>query len=531
LPNKNQQSIGDLNRQAQQQIDRGQNSNADRLCRQILEISPDHAEAHFLIGVASLNTMEVSGAIEFIEKAINLEPGHAKYYAQLGRCLVMLARDLEAVDAAEHSLRLEPTDALTLDTVGCIYSYTGNHEKALDPFRRAVIRKPDDPSFHFNLAVSLRFSGHFDEAEVAYEKAIEFSPRFYRAHLSLSTVRKQTKERNHIKRLEQLVQAVGGNVDAKLHLHHALAKEYEDTGRYEESFASLEVAKSGVSEKIGYSIDDDINLFGELQEQFSDDKRIENTKGYPVNDPIFIVGMPRTGTTLADRILSSHSLVKSAGELPYFGISLKRASHSTSNQILDPETVRKAMDIDFWAQGEEYLRSARPSGRDVPYFIDKLPLNFLYIGFIRMALPNAKIICLRRHPLDTCISNFRQLFDIQNSYYHYSLDIMDTAKYYLLFHQLMAHWNRLLPGSFLEVKYEDLVKDQETESRRIVEYCGLQWEDACLAFDENTSTVATASSVQVREPLYQSAVGRWRHYEEQLEPVRKYLESEGIAIS
>jgi tetratricopeptide (TPR) repeat protein len=531
LPNTNQQSIGEWHREAKRAINRHDHSGADRLCRRILEVSPDHADAHFLIAMTAVERLQVSRAIELINIAIALETGRAEYYAQLGRCLVMLARDHEAVNAADQALRLNPADALTLDTIGCVYTHTGNHEKALEPFRMAVRKKPDDPTFQFNLAASLRFSGHFDEAETAYQTAIQVSPRFYRAHLSLSTLRKQAPERNHIKRLENLVPGTAGNVDAQLHLHHALAKEYEDIGRYDRAFSSLEAAKKDVSEKVGYSIETDANLFGELRKNFTVDTPFDEQTGNPTREPIFVVGMPRTGTTLTDRILSSHSQVVSAGELPNFGACLKRAARSTSNKILDPETVCKAMTINFRDQGSNYLESARPAKGHARHFIDKMPLNYLYIGFLRLALPNSKIVCLRRNPLDTCLSNFRTLFDINHSYYHYSFDIMDTARYCLLFYRLMEHWCLLFPEKILEVQYEDIVADQEAESRRLVEFCGLEWEDGCLEFETNTASVATASSAQVREPIYGTAVERWKHYEKQLEPVREFFEAEGITVS
>jgi hypothetical protein len=240
--------------------------------------------------------------------------------------------------------------------------------------------------------------------------------------------------------------------------------------------------------------------------------------------------MPRTGTTLTERILTSHSCVFSAGELKNFSLSLKRASGSRSNVVLDTETLRQGMEVDFESLGKSYLDSTRPATGHTPHFTDKLPLNFLYIGFIHLALPDAKIICLRRNPLDTCLSNFRQLFDVNFSYYNYAYDIMETGRYYVLFHRLMEHWQRVLPGKILEVHYENLVADQETESRRIVEHCGLEWEEACLAFEKNTAAVATASAVQVRERIYTTAVGRWRRYEAQLQPLRDMLESENMPI-
>jgi hypothetical protein len=349
-------------------------------------------------------------------------------------------------------------------------------------------------------------------------------------HSALSHVRRQTPEKNHIGRLEKLLKQVGDDVNGELYLRHSLAKEYDDTERYDKAFEHLSAGNSRRRKNLNYDIEDDRRLFERVENLFTRETMNDASRGHATEEPIFVVGMPRTGTTLTERILTSHSRVFSAGELKNFSLSLKRASGTRSNVVLDTETLQKGMEVDFEALGKAYLDSTRPATGHTAHFTDKLPLNFLYIGFIHLALPNARIICLRRNPLDTCLSNFRQLFDVNFSYYNYAYDIMETGRYYVLFHCLMAHWQRILPGKVLEVQYENLVAEQESESRRIVEHCGLGWEEACLAFERNTAAVATASAVQVREPIYATAVERWRRYEAQLRPLRDLFESEGIPV-
>jgi hypothetical protein len=211
---------------------------------------------------------------------------------------------------------------------------------------------------------------------------------------------------------------------------------------------------------------------------------------------------------------------------------VKRAAGTRSPRVLDPETIEAAAAVDFRRLGECYLEAVRPF---VPggarHFVDKLPLNFFYIGFIRRALPRAKIVCLRREPLDTCLASFRQLFAVGFAYYRYAYDLADIADYYIRFHRLMEHWQRVLPGMVLEVEYERIVADQERETRRLLDFCGLEWEEACIDFHRNAAPVATASAVQVREPLHSRAIGRWRRYALELASVRERLLAAGIRVA
>jgi tetratricopeptide (TPR) repeat protein len=522
-------AIGDLHREAQRLLSRGELGGAQQCCLKILQADRRHADAHFLLGVISSQINRYGNAVEFIEKAIEFGGERAEYHAQLGRCLAMLKRDREAVAAASRALTLNASDALTLDTIGVVFSRAGDHERAVEAFKRAVAKEPRNAGFQFNLGSSLKFLGDFAGAEQAYEAAIDSSPRFYKAHSSLSQLRQQTAESNHVKRLEGLLANAGNNVDGELHLRHALAKEYEDLGKFDRAFEHLAAGNARKRKHVEYSSEDDRRLFDAVRDAF-DREILSAVGGHDTREPIFIVGMPRTGTTLVERILGSHSQVVSAGELQSLPLAVKRAAGTTSQQVLDAETLEAALKTDFASLGRAYLESTRPLTGQTPHFIDKMPLNFLYIGFIHLAMPNARIICLRRNPMDTCLSNFRQLFAVKFSYYNYAYDLLDTGRYFLQFARLMEHWDRMLPGKVLRVDYEELVGDQQAQTRGILEHCGLEWEDACLRFEQNTAPVATASSVQVRKKIYATATGRWRRYEAQLAALRELLAREGVTI-
>jgi hypothetical protein len=242
--------------------------------------------------------------------------------------------------------------------------------------------------------------------------------------------------------------------------------------------------------------------------------------------PIFVVGLPRTGTTLVERILSSHSQVASAGESQNFGVLLKRATGTPGATVLDAQTLERAVQVDLAAVGREYLARTRPAG-DKPRFVDKLPLNFFYLGALARALPGARFVVLRRDPLDTVVANFRQLFSTRMPYYEYAYDLGDLARYWLAFDAIVAHWRRLLPGRLHEVRYEALVADPAPEVAELLGHCALRWEDGCLAYDRNPDAVATASAVQVRQPLYTTSVGGWRRYAAHLGPAHEVLRAAG----
>lgn len=308
----------------------------------------------------------------------------------------------------------------------------------------------------------------------------------------------------------------------------ALGKEYEDCEDYPAAFTHYTMGKAAARRNLDYSIAQDEALFEAITKAFPAPQTVAS--GYPTHEPIFVIGMPRSGTTLVERIITSHPDVFSAGELMNFGLVLKRATGSQTTQLLDADTIARAQKMDWAAIGANYLASTRPATGHMPRFVDKLPHNFLYVGWITRALPNAKIICLRRDPLDTCLGNFRQLLPWQSPYYGYSFDLLDTGRYYAMFERLIAHWRRVLPGRIHEIRYEELVTSQDACTRRLLEFCDLPWHESCLHFEDNTAPVNTASAVQVRKPVYHSALQRWRKYEPQLAELRAVLCGQSIDL-
>ena len=500
---------------------------AHRLCIQVLTREPNCAEAFFLLGLIAAEHNNLAKAADVISRAIRLDATQAEYHAHLARCLVILNRHQEARAVAETALTLIPADALTLDTLGVVWSRLGEHTIAVELFRRAVARDGTRAEYFYNLGSSLQFSGLFQEAQAAYRRCLALDESFHRARSGLSQLTRKSTDDNDIPALEAQLERPGLGVDAELHLCHALAKEHEDLGHFHQAFHYLVRGKRRKRATLEYSIADDQKLFETAREVCSAEV-VTGSNGCPSKEAIFIVGMPRTGTTLVERVLSSHETVFAAGELTDFSLVLKRITATAGNTVLDPATLRAAADADACALGEAYLQSTRPRTGHTAHFIDKMPLNFFYAGLIHRALPNARIICLRRNPLDTCLSNFRQLFASRVPYYRYAYDLLDTGRYYALFDALTTHWRGLMPHHFRELHYEDLVADPERETRTLLEFCGLGWDPRCLRFFENPAPVATASSIQVRSPLYRSSVGRWKHYAEELAELIALLTALGI---
>lgn len=485
-------------------------------------------------GVRAAEAGRVGEGLDLIRAACAANPGDAEAHAQLGRWLSRLHRTEAALQAARAALQAGPQLARTFDTVGVIFSRAGLHEQAVECFASAVALEPQAASQHFNHAASLKFLGRFEEAEAAYEACLRLNPHYWRAHSALAATRTQTSERNHVARLRGLLAGPLPDADAELHVRHALARELEDLGREDEAFAHLSAGNARKFAASGYDPARDQRLFDAVLGLFPqrlpapDCDAADHTA--TARAPIFVVGLPRTGTTLVERILTSHPHVASAGESQNFGVLLKRATGTRSPQVLDEATLAQSLHVDLHALGREYERLTRPAGSGRPRFVDKMPLNFFYLGHIGRALPHATMVVVRRHPLDTGLSNFRQLFAAGLGYYDYARDLRAIGRYYAQFDRLVRHWRETLPGRVHEVHYESLVHDQRATTERLLEHCGLQWDDACLEFDRNRAAVATASAVQVRQPLYASSVGRWRRLQPQLQPLIEELMRAGIDL-
>jgi len=506
-------------------IDAGEVGKGLAYCQQLNRNFPDYAYGWYLASFLMKKAGNPADGLRAIDMALQLSPSD-KYQLQRAKCLLD-AGDIPAARAATAALGpLSSGDPDLHNEIGGLLYQLGDFHGALRHYSRAIDIDDRRADFHFNKAALQRYLGDMEGAEAGFNSVIALKPDEYEAYSGRAQLRTQTAERNHIPQLQALI---AGTSDpfGLTQLCYALAKEQEDIGDFDGAFASLKRGASSKRQHMQYRVDTDLQIMATIRDVYGAglfDGRIE---GCGAPDPIFIIGMPRTGTTLVERILGSHSAVFSAGELNHFSLELIRLVKSLSGPppVSRLEFVTRTADLDFRTLGEAYLGATRALRDGSPYFVDKLPFNFLYAGLIHLALPKARIINLQRHPMDTCFAVYKQWF---KDAYPFSYDLDELGQYYVAYERLMRHWNAVMPGVIHTVKYEDLVADVEAESRRLLDYCGLPWEDQCLRFYENAQASTTASAVQVRQPIYDTSVGKWRRFADHLEPLRLYLEQSGI---
>ena len=514
---------------ARQAHARGDHAQAGQLAVQAVQMDAHCAEAHHLAGLACMETRQLGRALEHLNRAAAIETENAEYTTHFAQALAAAGRSGHALQVANIAYALTPADPLTLDTLGGVYMQCNVHERAHALFRKAVALLPGDGRCRFNLALTSTFTGDLARAEAQFDACIGLAPHHWVAYGLRSRLRRQTAGDNHVDALRALLAAHAGDLDAQIHLNGALGKEYEDLGDYAASFEHMRRGKAAARTRVDYRPEQDRALADALIAAFP--HTVTTDGGYGSDEPIFVVGMPRSGTTLVERILSSHPDVHSAGELMDFGAQVCRLAPVGVPAHLCPELVAQSPRFDWHQLGLRYVDGTRPQTALKPRFIDKLPHNFLYLGLIAKALPNAKIVCLRRHPLDTCLSNFREAFPESSASHGYSFDLLDIGHHYIQFDRLMAHWNAVLPGRILQLDYETLVTGQEDATRKLLAHCELEWHDACLDFRRNTSAVATASTAQVREAIHHRAMGRWEKFRPWLGPLEELLREAGVDVA
>lgn len=489
--------------------------------RRALTLRPDYVDAHTNLGAALAALDRTEEAIAHYRRALELNPRDANAHSNLGSALASQGRTEEAIAHYRQALASNPNHGPTHNNLGNALSDLDRTEEAIAHYRQALAINPGFAEPLNNLANIFRAQGRFDEALDHYNRAIAIRPDYAEAHIHRSEIKHFQRGDPELSALETLASSDALPARKKIFIHFALAKALDDLGEYNRAFEHLRNGNALKRARIDYDESAVLELFPRITQVFDRDfldarKHI----GDPSSLPVFVLGMPRSGSTLVEQILAGHPQIQAEGEL----LHLENMVYSLTAgdpPVPFPECVPHLDSEALRRIGQEYLSRLPKRSEGKLRIVDKLSGNFLSIGLIRLILPNARIIHTVRDPVDTCLSCYSRLF---TAGLHFTYDLAELGRYYRAYAGLMNHWRAILPpGVMIDVAYEDVVKDLESQARRLIHFCGLPWDDRCLHFHQTDRPVKTASAVQVRQPLFRDSLGRWRRYEAELAPLLREL--------
>jgi tetratricopeptide (TPR) repeat protein len=494
---------------------------AESLIRAFLLRVGNEIEAMRLLARIGLARKVFDDAELLLAAVLELAPDYSLARAEYAEVLIEQLKYVEARHTLERLLKEDPRNSLYYRS---LYATTmvglGEHAQAVNLYRQLIGQTPNDPDLHLSLAHALKTLGRRDEAVATYRQAASLRADFGDAYWSLANLKTYRFTEQELERLRAMQDQPNLALIDRYHFHFALGKALEDRGEYAESFAWYERGNARKRAESRYRPEIiENNTRQQIEVCTAEFLDVRRDWGNPAPDPIFIVGLPRSGSTLVEQILASHSAVEGTQELAYVQqiVAGLRGREPDLDNPRYPGVLRELRAEDFRQRAQQYLSGAQEYRSGKPYFIDKMPNNFRHLGLIRVMLPNAKIIDARREPLACCFSNLKQLF-ARGQEFTYSID--DIARYYRTYLELMRHWNTVLPGHVLKVQHEDLVDDLEGNVRRILAFCGLDFEPQCIEFHKTARSVRTASSEQVRQPIYREGLDQWKHFEPWLEPLK-----------
>jgi tetratricopeptide (TPR) repeat protein len=496
----------------------------------ILQLDRNNPEGYFLSGLIERVSNRPAKAAKAFEKALELDERRYDAAVELANQYSIARRNADVADLlAKYEDKLE-NSSMYLDLAGTVYTDIGMPEKAWPLYKKANELQPGVDLFQANLAACGVFLGKIDEAREIYQSLLKRFPNHQRNHYQLARLGK-TQDAKHINQMQEIVKSNNSTEDKNIFMYYALGKELEDLERWEESFSYYKKGGDAVCSVAKYEIANDLALIDKIikvcDEGWLNQGAVKLNESSDKKTPIFIVGLPRTGTTLTERIISSHSLVESVGETQFMQMVLRRISGVQSIENMTAEMIEALVNSDPEAIAKDYIDNVNYRLAKEPFFIDKLPFNFLFLGFIAKAWPDARIVHLGRNPMDACFSMYKQIFTWA---YKFSYSLDGLGQYYVAYDRLRNHWREVLQDRLIEVEYESLVSDTENQTRLLLEKLGLDFEQSCLDFDKNKAPSATASSVQVREKTHARSVNKWQRFSDQLNPLKEYLENAGIDV-
>ena len=501
--------------------DVGQHEVAIKLIKKAIVAQPEFPEAHNNLAVTYKKLGRLDDALMHYRKAVAIDPDNAVAQYNLGNTLKDLGLLDEAVDHYQKATCIDSEFALAHYNLGIVLGDLGKMEESIDCFEQAILFKPDYSKAHFNLGYSQQVLGYLDKSVTSYRAALAHLPSYAEAYRCLANIKKFTKYNQDIQMMEKLYAQSDLNDEQRMHVAFGLGKAFEDLGEYEKAFDFLLTGNALKHKMDNFSIERTAESFEQTKKTFS--KSLFSNfvdAGNSDPTPIFILGMPRSGTTLVEQIIATHPDVFGAGELPYVSQIFK--SFLSNKRNVDPNIfIHQAKAEDFTQAGEDYVTHLRTHAPSVRFIVNKMPHNFFMIGFIKLMLPNAKIIHCCRAPEDTCLSIFKNYF--KDTSHNYAYDLKGLGQYYALYQDLMEHWKTVLPDFIYDISYEDLVANQEEQSKALLAFLDLDWDPACLQFHKTARSVSTASFAQVRKPIYNDSVKLWKRYGKKIKPLLDVL--------
>jgi tetratricopeptide (TPR) repeat protein len=514
-------AYGPILEQAAHCMGREEGAKAETIFRRVLHENPNHIGA--LCGLAAVSM--VAGFPQDAERLLRHAMKQSAHMPLIRRGLAQAlldAGDLEGSEAAiRHSLLVDPSSSASWVQLGSVLAHTMRQSAALDAYDHALAIDPNQIRVILSRGHVLKTLGRRAEAEAAYLRCIELQPDFGEAYYSLADFKNYTFSDDEVSAMQQVLQRSETPDKARIQMNFAVGRALEQRKQFRQAFAHY--AAGNVARRRTAPFD--AAAFEQKCRRVATTFNAEFLSarggfGFADASPIFVIGLPRSGSTLVEQVLASHSCVEGTMELPHILRFVRELDHQGGRPDTYPESVRGLSLEDLALLGARFIDETRIYRSGRPHFIDKMPNNFSHVGLIQLILPNATIIDVRRHPMDACFSAYKQHFAQGQSF---TYDLEDLGRYYRSYLELMDHWDRVLPGKVFHLAYEDLVRDTETSVRKLIAHCGLEFEPACLRFHETKRSVRTASSEQVRLPIYDSGIGYWRNFESQLEPLRRSL--------
>lgn len=507
-------------RRAKEHYDRGEVAQAEKLSVAILTRDPHNVPALMLAGALARRVQDFGLAVSFFKKVVALQPNSTEAHLVLATAYGEAGEHPDAIKHFRQVLARKPDLVAALGALGKSYTAAGEAELALPLFERATKLQPNHRALRYDHATALIALGRMDDAADVLRESIARGYRVAASYRSLVDTKKFSGEPDELVQiLRKLEESNLDKAEDRLALHHAAGKILNDLGRHEEAVDQFQASKIAAGH--GFDITAYSRRIDTLIAAFTP-QLLKSKAGFgnPTEVPVFIVGMPRSGTTLIEQICASHPAVYGAGELTKLGTMVRSAgyTHEPNGSIQKPPQALTAGEAQSMAA--EYLKFVQRISPSSARIIDKMPHNFQSIGMIALLFPNAKIIHCTRDPIDNCISCF---FNTFNERHGYNTDLRTLGLYYREYARLMRHWYALLPGRIHECRYEAMIADQEAESRRLIDFLGLPWDEACLNFHETERSVTTPSRWQVRQPIYASSVKRWKRYENKIQPLIEAL--------